>query len=220
MQERTVEIPADSSQIAADLAFPDRPEGVVIFAQGSASTRFSPRHWQVAERLNRAGFATLLPDLLTVEEDLDRRNAFDVDLLTERLLATTRWLQRCSPSEPVPIGYFGISTGAAAALRAASSLRYEIASVVCRGGRPEMAGAALGLVTAPTLLIVGGADRTVLALNEEAADQLHCPHELAVVPGATHLFRELGALEQVGELAADWFTRTIAHNLPARSAAG
>lgn len=215
MKERTVVIPAHPVTIAADLVFPDRPEGVIVFAHGSGSSRLSPRNRQVARRLNQAGFATLLLDLLTPEEELDRRNAFDVDLLTQRLLAATRWLQARSPSQPVPIGYFGASTGAAAALCAADLLGEEIGAVVCRGGRPDMAGGALRLVKAPTLLIVGGDDRAVLRLNEEAATQLHCLHELSVVAGANHLFEEPGALERVAELAAAWFTRTIAHNRPA-----
>lgn len=215
MREHHVQIPAHPVTIAADLVFPDRPEGVVIFAHGSGSSRLSPRNREVAARLGQAGFATLLLDLLTPEEGLDRRNAFDVDLLTQRLLAATRWLQARSPSQPVPIGYFGASTGAAAALCAAALLGDQIGAVVSRGGRPDMAGGALRLVTAPTLLIVGGDDRAVLQLNEEAAAQLRCRHELSVVAGATHLFEEPGALERVGDLAADWFTRTIAGSLPA-----
>lgn len=209
MKRRAVEIPAPPVRLAADLAIPDRPSGVVLFAHGSGSSRFSARNRHVAERLNTAGFATLLLDLLSPEEEQNRANVFDVGLLAERLVAATRWMRERSGTVPAPIGYFGASTGAAAALIAAAALGDGVDSVVSRGGRPDLAGDALPRVRAPTLLIVGGADRAVLELNETAGSRLRCRHELAVVPGATHLFEEPGALEQVGELAAGWFSKSM-----------
>lgn len=209
MRQHSVEIPAPPVRLAAELAIPDRPAGVILFAHGSGSSRLSKRNRWVATRLNAAGFATLLLDLLTVEEELDRANVFDVDLLSARLVGATRWLGRHAKTGAVPVGYFGASTGAAAALLAAAELGEEVGSVVSRGGRPDLAGEALWRVRASTLLIVGGADRQVLALNEAAASGLRCRHELVVVPGASHLFEEPGALEQVGELAVGWFSRTM-----------
>jgi len=181
----------------------------VIFAHGSGSSRLSPRNRGVAGRLNRAKLGTLLFDLLTEEEERDRRNVFDIALLAERLVAVTRWARRSEEEGSLPIGYFGASTGAAAALRAAASLGAEIGAVVSRGGRPDLAAERLAEVTAPTLLIVGGADRQVLELNGDAAKLLRCEHEVAVVPGATHLFEEPGALERVAELATAWFSRHL-----------
>ena len=201
----TAEIPVGDVRLAADLTVPARPTGWVVFAHGSGSSRRSPRNVEVAEALNRAGIATLLFDLLTREEELDRRNVFDIELLTERLVAATRWLSAQPSARGQPVAYFGASTGAAAALLAASRLGDEISAVVSRGGRPDLAWEGLATVTAPTLLIVGGADRVVLDLNQAAAAQLTCPNELAVVPGATHLFEEPGALEQVASLATAWF---------------
>jgi putative phosphoribosyl transferase len=160
--------------------------------------------------LNVAGIATLLVDLLTTEEELDRDNVFDVKLLAHRLLAATRWLTERPEARDLPVGYFGASTGAAAALLAAAQLGDEIAAVVSRGGRPDLARAALADVRAPTLLIVGGADRVVLELNEIASSHLTCAHDLEVVAGATHLFEEPGALARVAELAASWFTTQFA----------
>jgi dienelactone hydrolase len=159
----------------------------------------------VAETLNRAGIATLLFDLLTREEELDRRNVFDVELLAGRLVDATRWLRSQPEAARLPIGYFGASTGAAAALVAAAELGEEISAVVSRGGRPDLAATRLSRVRAPTLLIVGGADPVVLDLNRQAARLLGCRHELAVIPGASHLFEEPGALEQVASLATSWF---------------
>jgi alpha-beta hydrolase superfamily lysophospholipase len=155
--------------------------------------------------LNRHSIATLLFDLLTREEELDRRNVFDIDLLTRRLVAATRWLTARPEGHGRPLAYFGASTGAAAALNAAAELGEEISSVVSRGGRPDLASERLAEVRAPTLLIVGGADTVVLDLNRDAVARLTCPHRLAVVPGATHLFEEPGALEQVASLATSWF---------------
>lgn len=203
---RTAEIPAGDARLAADLRVPPHAVGWVLFAHGSGSSRSSPRNVEVAEALHDAGIATLLFDLLTVEEERDRENVFDVDLLARRLVAATRWLVAQPSAQGLPIGYFGASTGAAAALRAAAELGEGIAAVVSRGGRPDLAWAHLGEVTAPTLLVVGGADQVVLDLNESAAARLRCPHEISVVPLATHLFEEPGALEQVAERAKAWFT--------------
>jgi putative phosphoribosyl transferase len=209
--ERPVEIePAPGARVAGDLRLPEHPAGLVIFAHGSGSSRLSPRNRQVAEALNEAGFATLLFDLLTEEEELDRANVFDIGLLAERLLAVTRWVEEEPAVAGLPIGYFGASTGAAAALSAAARLGGEVAAVVSRGGRPDLAAESLEDVVSPTLLIVGGADWQVLELNEGAARLLRCEREVAIVPGATHLFEEPGALERVSDLAADWFSRHLA----------
>jgi len=208
--ERPVEIElAPGLRLTGDLRLPEPAAGLVIFAHGSGSSRLSPRNRQVAESLNEAGLATLLFDLLTTGEELDRAKVFDIELLTERLLAVTRWADGEEGLSGLPIGYFGASTGAAAALRAAARLGGEIQAVVSRGGRPDLAAESLEEVVAPTLLIVGGADRQVLELNEQAARLLRCEHEVAIVPGATHLFEEPGALERVAELAADWFSRHL-----------
>jgi putative phosphoribosyl transferase len=208
--ERPVEIElAPELRLAGDLRMPEPADGLVIFAHGSGSSRLSPRNRQVAEALNQAGFATLLFDLLTTEEELDRAKVFDIELLADRLLAVTRWIQAEPELSGMPIGYFGASTGAAAALRAAAPLGAGIRAVVSRGGRPDLAAESLEVVTAPTLLIVGGADWQVLELNEQAASLMRCEREVAVVPGATHLFEEPGALERVAELASDWFSRHL-----------
>ncbi len=208
--ERPVEIElAACLRLAGDLRLPEPAAGLVIFAHGSGSSRLSPRNRQVAEALNESGFATLLFDLLTSEEELDRANVFDIGLLAERLLAVTGWVQAEVDIGGLPIGYFGASTGAAAALRAAARLGDEVRAVVSRGGRPDLAAESLEAVASPTLLIVGGADWQVLELNEGAAKLLRCEHEVAVVPGATHLFEEPGALERVAELAAAWFSRHL-----------
>lgn len=206
MAEHTIEIPAPPVLLSGDLTIPVDSRGLVIFAHGSGSSRLSTRNRQVAAALNELGLATLLFDLLTSGEDADRANVFDIQLLSERLLAATRWVMSNPGSDRLPLGYFGASTGAAAALCAAAELGDVVRAVVSRGGRPDMAGPCLREVTAPTLLIVGGEDRDVLGLNEAAASALRCPHELAVVPGATHLFEEPGALEQIAELAGAWFS--------------
>ncbi len=202
---RTAEITIGEIRLPADLAIPAKPIGWVLFAHGSGSSRRSVRNVAVATELNQAGIATLLFDLLTQEEELDRRNVFDVELLARRLVEATRWLAVDPAADRLPIAYFGASTGAAAALLAAVELGERISAVVSRGGRPDLAWNGLAAVKAPTLLIVGGADRVVLDLNQAAAAQLTCPNELAVVPGATHLFEEPGALEQVASLASAWF---------------
>lgn len=211
--ERPVEIePAPGVVVAGDLRLPEPAAGLVIFAHGSGSSRLSPRNREVAAALNEAGFATLLFDLLTTEEELDRANVFDIELLAERLLAVTRWVEAEPDVAGLPIGYFGASTGAAAALSAAARLGAEVAAVVSRGGRPDLAAESLEDVVSPTLLIVGGADWQVLELNEGAARLLRCEREVAIVPGATHLFEEPGALERVSELAADWFSRHLVNS--------
>jgi putative phosphoribosyl transferase len=189
-----------------DLWLPEDARGLVIFAHGSGSSRLSPRNREVAASLNERRLATLLFDLLSDEEAAQRVNVFDIELLAARLVAVTRWAQGEPGIEELPLGYFGASTGAAAALCAAAELGSGIGAVVSRGGRPDLAASMLTDVQSPTLLIVGGADWQVLELNEQAAKLLHCEHELAVVPGATHLFEEPGALERVAELAASWFS--------------
>jgi putative phosphoribosyl transferase len=211
------EISVDGIRLAADLAVPTNAIGWVVFAHGSGSSRRSPRNIDVATALNRAEIATLLFDLLTRDEEADRRNVFDVELLTGRLVAATRWLTARPATRDQPIGYFGASTGAAAALGAASELGSRVSAVVSRGGRPDLAWDKLAELRAPTLLIVGSADRVVLDLNQAAAAQLTCPHELAIVSGATHLFEEPGALERVAELATAWFTEqfSVWHRVPA-----
>ncbi len=214
MVERTIEIPAPPVRLTGDLTIPEDSRGLVIFAHGSGSSRLSTRNRQVAAALNELGFATLLFDLLTSGEEADRANVFDIRLLSERLLAATRWVIANPGSKRLPLGYFGASTGAAAALCAAAELGDVVGAVVSRGGRPDMAGPCLHEVTSPTLLIVGGEDRDVLGLNEAAARALRCSHELAVVPGATHLFEEPGALEQVAELAGDWFSNQLNRSSP------
>jgi putative phosphoribosyl transferase len=195
--------------IVGDLVLPESALGLIVFAHGSGSSRHSPRNRLVARGLNERGLATLLLDLLTVEEELDRVNVFDIGLLAERLVAATRWAQNEPSVAEVPVGYFGASTGAAAALCAAAELGDEIGAVVSRGGRPDLAAAQLPGVRAPVLLIVGGHDAIVIDLNREARSLLRAPSELAIVPGATHLFEEPGALEEVSRLAGEWFERHL-----------
>ena len=197
---------------------PADPLGLVIFAHGSGSSRHSPRNRFVASLLNDAGVGTLLFDLLTPAEELERANVFDVELLADRLAAVTRWARGQDSLGEHPIGYFGASTGAAAALWAAARPGNDIAAVVSRGGRPDLAEGRLGAVRSPTLLIVGGHDEVVLQLNRAAAARLTCEHEIAVVPGATHLFEEPGTLRQAAESASGWFRRhfTAGTALPAQ----
>jgi putative phosphoribosyl transferase len=183
--------------------------GIVLFAHGSGSGRFSPRNNYVAGALRSAGLATLLFDLLTEKEAADRRNVFDIELLAERLALATAWVGQQEGTKSLPIGYFGASTGAAAALVAAARASEDVGAIVSRGGRPDMAGPVLGEVRAPTLLIVGGHDVGVLELNEQAFARLQCEKSLEIVPGATHLFEEPGALDQVIDLARQWFTRHL-----------
>lgn len=189
------------------LRVPADPRGIVVFAHGSGSSRMSPRNRFVAERLGTRELATLLFDLLTEEEERNRANVFDLELLSTRLLAAARWVRDQQALDALPLGFFGASTGAGAALWAASELKGRVAAVVSRGGRPDLVLPMLPDVTAPTLLIVGGADEPVIEMNSRALAELRGPKELVIVPGATHLFEEPGALEQVAELASSWFAR-------------
>ncbi|HXV24157.1 MAG TPA: alpha/beta family hydrolase [Alphaproteobacteria bacterium] len=191
------------------LGLPEAASGIVLFAHGSGSGRLSPRNSKVASFLRETGLGTLLFDLLTDEEAEDRRNVFDIPLLAERLLQATNWLRTQAQTAFLPIGYFGASTGAAAALVAAGRAEMEIGAVVSRGGRPDLAGAILPQVRAPTLLIVGGADEVVLDLNRQALKRLTCEKQLVIIPGATHLFEEPGALEQVVGHAQQWFLKYL-----------
>jgi putative phosphoribosyl transferase len=191
------------------LGVPAEAKGVVAFAHGSGSSRLSPRNNHVARALREAGLATLLFDLLLPAEAASRSNVFDIDLLANRLLAATAWLRAQDETRRLGLGYFGASTGAAAALVAAARADAPIGAVVSRGGRPDLAGAALAEVRAPTLLIVGGDDRAVLDLNRAALEQLQCEKRLEIVPRAGHLFEEAGALDTVIELARAWFVRHL-----------
>ena len=206
----TVHIPAGEVELDGELILPPSAKGVVLFAHGSGSSRFSPRNTYVAEVLQQHGIGTLLFDLLTREEDQDYETRFDIALLTRRLLAATAWLQSNQNTQTLELGYFGASTGAAAALQAAAEMENEIAAVVSRGGRPDLAGeVALRRVTAPTLLIVGAADYGVIELNQQAYALLNCEKELTLIPGATHLFEEAGTLQQAARNAADWFVQHL-----------
>jgi len=203
-------IPAGRARLKAIFGLPLRAKGVVAFAHGSGSGRLSPRNNFVAQVLQEAGIATLLADLLEEDEASDRRNVFDIGLLADRLLINARWLRQLPETGGMSLGYFGASTGAAAALQAAAREPEGVAAVVSRGGRPDLAIDTVHLVQSPTLLIVGGEDRSVIPLNELAYKKLICPKEMVVVPGATHLFEEPGALERVAELARDWFLKYFA----------
>ena len=203
--QRAVTVPVDDVRLDGELAVPDGASGLVVFAHGSGSSRLSPRNNFVAEVLRARGLGTLLFDLLTEAEDRRRETRFDIDLLTERLLGATAWLRDREGTADLRLGYFGASTGAAAALCAAARRGDDIGAVVSRGGRVDLASERLPSVTAPTLFVVGGADTEVLELNREALAVLTCPNELAVIEGAGHLFEREGALEEVADLAAAWF---------------
>ncbi|MDA1360415.1 alpha/beta hydrolase [Glycomyces luteolus] len=205
-------IPVGPAELDGDLVLPEEAEAVVLFAHGSGSSRRSPRNRFVAERLQQAGLGTLLFDLLTPIEADDRANVFDIFLLAERLVRATQWMH--GRHERLRIGYFGASTGAAAALWAAAAPELRIGAVVSRGGRPDLAGERLTEVTAPTLFIVGGHDEVVLDLNQRAERLLGGPSQLAVIPGATHLFEEPGTLEAAADLAREWFTDHLAPQGP------
>ncbi|HEY0581385.1 MAG TPA: alpha/beta family hydrolase [Chloroflexota bacterium] len=211
---RLVTIPIGEVALEGDLNIPPRAMGVVVFAHGSGSSRFSSRNRSVASALEQAGLATLLMDLLTREEEVvDQLTAhlrFDIELLAERLMAATDWLAELEDTKHLPIGYFGASTGAAAALVAAADRPDVVRAIVSRGGRPDLAGPALSRVRAPTLLIVGSRDELVIELNRAALKELRGEKRLEIVPGATHLFEEPGALEEVARLARDWFVRYLA----------
>jgi putative phosphoribosyl transferase len=205
-----LQIPAGRAVLSGNLTIPENAMALVLFAHGSGSSRHSPRNQFVARTLNRAGLGTLLFDLLTPEEEaLDintREHRFNIGLLAERLVHATKWTREEAQTRHLRIGYFGSSTGGAAALVAAAELPQDVGAVVSRGGRPDLAGDALPRVPAPTLLIVGGNDDVVIELNEMARDQMRCEVKLEIIPGATHLFEEPGALEQVAKLASDWFS--------------
>jgi putative phosphoribosyl transferase len=208
-QERSVHIPAGPCALAGILSVPEASHALVLFAHGSGSGRLSPRNQYVARALNQAGIGTLLMDLLTEEEDTVYKTRFNIDLLTERLLLATQWAREQPSTRQLAVGYFGASTGAAAALRAAAASSSAIGAVVSRGGRPDLAEDALPHVRAPTLLIVGGNDKVVLDLNRQAYARLACEKNLVVVPGATHLFEEPGKLEEVARYAMEWFQRYV-----------
>lgn len=207
--QRQVQIPAGTARLDGDLTIPQGAVGMVVFAHGSGSSRLSPRNMYVARVLQDGGLGTLLFDLLTEPEAQDRAKVFDIDLLAERLMVATDWLREQALPAEMSLGYFGASTGAAAALQAAARLGPAIRAVVSRGGRPDLAEAYLDRVVAPTLLIVGERDEVVIELNEAAYAALQTERDLAIVPEATHLFEEPGALEQVAELATNWFARWL-----------
>ena len=211
--ERLVHVAAGSVTLEGTLSLPPEARGLVLFAHGSGSSRLSPRNRHVAHILNDAWLATLLVDLLTEDEEtIDLRTAhlrFDIGLLAERLVGATDWLTRQPDTRHLPIGYFGASTGAAGALVAAAARPQVVSAIVSRGGRPDLAGPALANVRAPTLLIVGGQDHVVIELNRSALDLLHGEKQLVIVPGATHLFEEPGALDEVAQLAREWFERYL-----------
>lgn len=212
--ERPVHITADTATLEGDLCIPADAQGLVLFAHGSGSSRHSPRNRMVAQTLQDGGFATLLMDLLSAEEeDVDRYTReyrFDIELLASRLVGATDWAGAQDDTRALALGYFGASTGAAAALIAAARRPQGVRAVVSRGGRPDLAGAALPQVQAPTLLIVGGRDAPVIELNQQALEELRCIKALEIVPGATHLFEEPGALEAVARLALNWLQRHVA----------
>jgi len=208
-REQTVAIPMDAAIHQGTLAIPSAAKGLVLFAHGSGSGRLSPRNNYVASVLRESGVATLLFDLLTEEEDRIYETRFDIDLLTRRLLLATEWVKQQAAMRSLAIGYFGASTGAAAALKAAAALGPEVRAVVSRGGRPDLALDDLPRVQAPTLLIVGGNDDVVIELNRQAYRELRAEKELKIIPGATHLFEEPGTLEQVATAAAHWFARHL-----------
>ncbi len=212
LRDEEIQVTAGQVSVAGHLTIPQRAKGAVVFAHGSGSSRHSPRNRYVAEVLNNAGFATVLFDLLTPEEEGNRANVFDIALLASRLVYVTAWLASQPDTASLPVGYFGASTGAGAALAAAAHPGVKVAAVVSRGGRPDLAGDSLCEVHAPTLLIVGGRDKLVLELNRQARAAIPAECEIAVVPGATHLFEEPGTLERVAMLARDWFIDHLARS--------
>jgi putative phosphoribosyl transferase len=209
----SVQVPIGDQWLQGDLGMPGGPHGIVLFAHGSGSSRHSPRNQYVARALERRGLATLLIDLLTPEEEvIDDRTAqyrFDIEMLADRLAAIVDWLRRRQETSALPIGVFGASTGGGAALMAAAARPQDIAAVVSRGGRPDLAGKSLARVAAPTLLIVGGLDGPVIEMNRDAMRQMRAEVTFEIVPGATHLFEEPGTLEQVADLAGHWFSRHL-----------
>lgn len=207
--KQLAQIAIDKVSLEGMLLVPQEAKGLVIFAHGSGSSRFSPRNNFVADVLHKGGLGTLLFDLLTEEEDATYETRFDISLLTERLKKATNWIRKQEPTKNLKLGYFGSSTGAAAALEAAADLGKEIKAVVSRGGRPDLAVRLLPEVSSATLLIVGGEDHGVIELNQQAYDLLKAQKELKIITGATHLFEEPGALEKVARLATDWFRRYL-----------
>jgi dienelactone hydrolase len=222
VKEYPIVIDADRLRLMGDLAIPEAATGVVLFAHGSGSSRYSPRNQYVASRLHEAGLATLLIDLLTEQEEVAEMYTghlrFDIGLLAGRVVAATDWLDQDYRTADLSIGYFGASTGAGAALVAATARSEYVKAVVSRGGRPDLAGAALPAVRAPTLLVVGGDDDVVIELNREALELLGSPTKrLEIIPGASHLFEEPGTLEEVARFASDWFTRYLGQPTEAKS---
>ena len=207
MVEQAVTIRDGQTALDGTLAVSSGVNGIVVFAHGSGSGRFSPRNRSVAQHLQEGGIATLLIDLLMKDEESDRRNVFDIDLLADRVLMASGWLREDARTRQLPLGYFGASTGAAAALQAAARARFPIGAIVSRGGRPDLAERYLPQVTAPTLLLVGGEDFPVIEMNQQAYRLLRCSKQLTIIPGATHLFEEPGTLEDVAEQALKWFQR-------------
>jgi dienelactone hydrolase len=212
-QETAVRIPVGSVVVEGNLAVPSGAKGVVLFAHGSGSSRFSPRNQYVAKQFNKARIGTLLFDLLTNEEDQEdietAEYRFNINLLAKRLIGATEWLKKDPDTKNIVFGYFGASTGAAAALIAAAKLPNDIVAVVSRGGRPDLAANYLPRVVAPTLLLVGGLDMVVIELNRQAMEQMSAEKKLIIIPGATHLFEEPGKLEEVAKLSRDWFLRYL-----------
>lgn len=210
---QNVRIPAGGVMLDGELRLPADPSGVVVFAHGTGSSRFSPRNQSVAKTIRQAGVGTLLFDLLTKEEEsvdiYTRHLRFDISLLAERLIVTIDWLERQDTTKALPIGLFGASTGGGGALVAAAKLRDRVRAVVSRGGRPDLAGDALSRVVSPTLLIIGALDDAVIEMNREAMSKMKCQVEMRIIPGATHLFEEPGALEFVASLAAEWFVKYL-----------
>jgi putative phosphoribosyl transferase len=212
--DETIQLKAGPVTLFGDLSIPEHSQGVVVFAHGSGSSRHSPRNRQVAQALQDVGLATLLLDLLTSEEEAEEvltlHFRFDIELLADRFVGTTNWLSQTRQTANLTVGYFGASTGAGAALVAAARLPNRGAAVVSRGGRPDLAGRSLALVQAPTLLIVGSLDETVIPLNQQALEKIRAKEKrLVIVPGASHLFKEPGKLSEVSRLAADWFTQHL-----------
>ena len=209
MKKLEIDIPLTSVILKGDLVIPEKPIGIVIFSHGSGSSRFSSRNRMVAELIQKHNIATFLFDLLTEKEDQIYENRFNIDLLTSRLIETTEWLMEDKNAKGLPIGYFGASTGAASALRAAAYFGESIKAVVSRGGRPDMAITELPMVSAPTLLIVGGLDVPVISMNKMAFDELESVKEMKIIPGATHLFEEPGKLLEVADLAIAWYKKYL-----------
>lgn len=209
MKREEINIPLSSVTLKGELALPENALGIVVFSHGSGSSRFSPRNKMVGELMQQHGIGTLLFDLLTEEEDRAYENRFDIDLLVSRLIEATEWLMQYKMTKKIPVAYFGASTGAASALRAAAYFGINIKAVVSRGGRPDLALNALPMVTAPTLLIVGQMDMPVIKINKLAFDQLKSIKEMKIIPGATHLFEEPGKLMEVAEMAIEWFKKYL-----------